>query len=94
MMAIYAIVICLGVRLGKIKFGGISLGVTFVLFMGILVGHIYSHYIIDPATNQTINHAGQNIIIDFVKEFGLILFVYCIGLQVGPGFFATFKRAA
>lgn len=92
LMAIYAIVICLGVRLGKIKFGGISLGVTFVLFMGILVGHIYSHYIIDPATNQTINHAGQNIIIDFVKEFGLILFVYCIGLQVGPGFFATFKK--
>lgn len=92
LVAIYAVVICIGVRLGKIKFGGVSLGVTFVLFMGILVGHIYSHYIIDPATNETINHAGQNIIIDFVKEFGLILFVYCIGLQVGPGFFATFKR--
>lgn len=92
LMAIYAIVICLGVRLGKIKFGGISLGVTFVLFMGILVGHIYSHYIIDPATNQTINHAGQNIIIDFVKEFGLILFVYSLGLQVGPSFFSSFGK--
>lgn len=91
LVVIYALVISLGVRLGKLKFGGISLGVTFVLFAGIIVGHIYSHYIAGP-DGALITHAGQNTIIDFVKEFGLILFVYCIGLQVGPGFFATFKK--
>ncbi len=91
LVVIYALVICLGVRLGKIKFGGISLGVTFVLFMGILVGHIYSHYITD-AGGALITHEGQKAIIDFIKELGLILFVYCIGLQVGPGFVAAFKK--
>lgn len=91
LVVIYALVISLGVRLGKLKIGGISLGVTFVLFAGIIVGHIYSHFIADPS-GALITHAGQNAIIDFVKEFGLILFVYCIGLQVGPGFFATFKK--
>lgn len=91
LVVIYALVISLGVRLGRLKFGGISLGVTFVLFAGIVVGHIYSHYIVD-AQNVFITHSGQKAIIDFVKEFGLILFVYCIGLQVGPGFFATFKK--
>jgi putative transport protein len=89
---IYALVISLGVKLGKIKFGGVALGVTFVLFVGILVGHIYSNYIVDPATGSTITHSAQKELIDFVKELGLILFVYCIGLQVGPGFFATFKK--
>jgi putative transport protein len=63
-----------------------------VLFVGILVGHIYSNYIVDPATGSTITHSAQKELIDFVKELGLILFVYCIGLQVGPGFFATFKK--
>lgn len=92
LVVIYALVISLGVKLGKIKFGGISLGVTFVLFVGIVVGHIYSHYIVDPATGGHITHAAQKDVIDFVKELGLILFVYCIGLQVGPGFFATFKK--
>ena len=92
LVVIYALVISLGVKLGKIKFGGVSLGVTFVLFVGIIVGHIYSHYIIDPATSDYITHAAQKEVIDFVKELGLILFVYCIGLQVGPGFFATFKK--
>ncbi len=91
LMVIYALVISLGVKLGKIKFGGIALGVTFVLFVGIIVGHIYSHYIPD-ANGVLITHSGQKELIDFVKEFGLILFVYCIGLQVGPGFFATFKK--
>ncbi len=92
LVVIYALVISLGVKLGKIKFGGVALGVTFVLFAGIVVGHIYSHYIVDPATNTFITHSGQKELIDFVKELGLILFVYCIGLQVGPGFFATFKK--
>lgn len=92
LVVIYALVISLGVKLGKIKFGGISLGVTFVLFVGIVVGHVYSHYIVDPATNAFITHAAQKEVIDFVKELGLILFVYCIGLQVGPGFIATFKK--
>jgi putative transport protein len=92
LVVIYALVISLGVKLGKIKFGGVALGVTFVLFVGILVGHIYSNYIVDPATGSTITHSAQKELIDFVKELGLILFVYCIGLQVGPGFFATFKK--
>ena len=92
LVVIYALVISLGVKLGKIKFGGISLGVTFVLFVGIVVGHIYSHYIVDPKTNEFITHAAQKETVDFVKELGLILFVYFIGLQVGPGFFATFKK--
>lgn len=75
---LYAFVIALGIALGKIKFFGISLGVTFVLFAGLFVGHF----------GFTADHE----IIEFVKEFGLILFVYSIGLQVGPGFFSSFKK--
>lgn len=75
---IYSIVIALGVMLGKIKFFGISLGVTFVLFVGILVGHL----------GFTIDHE----LMHFIREFGLILFVFSIGLQVGPGFFSSFKK--
>lgn len=75
---IYSIVICVGVILGRIKFFGISFGITFVLFMGILVSHF----------GYTVNEH----ILHFIKEFGLILFVYTIGLQVGPGFFASLKK--
>ena len=75
---IYSFVIFTGVLLGKIKFWGISLGTTFILFMGILVGHM----------GYTINHE----VLDFLKDFGLILFIYSIGLQVGPGFFSSFKK--
>lgn len=75
---LYAFVIALGVALGKIKFFGVSLGVTFVLFAGILMGHL----------GFTANHH----IVHFIKEFGLILFVFCIGLQVGPSFFSSFKK--
>ncbi len=82
---LYAAVICVGVRLGKIKFGGVALGVTFVLFAGILAGHLMLNTL-------GIDYAAQKPIIDVVKELGLILFVYCIGLQVGPSFFATFKQ--
>lgn len=83
-VVLYAAVISIGVKLGKIKFGGVALGVTFVLFAGILAGHIFNQFGID--------HAAQKPVIDFVKELGLILFVYCIGLQVGPSFFSTFKQ--
>lgn len=75
---IYSFVIFAGLILGKIKFFGISLGATFVLFMGIIVGHF----------GFTVNH----VTADFIKDFGLILFIYSIGLQVGPGFFSSFKK--
>ena len=75
---LYAIVISVGVLLGKVKVGGISLGVTFVLFAGILAGHI--------------GFTAPTNILSFIQDFGLILFVFCIGLQVGPGFFESFKK--
>lgn len=75
---LYALVIAFGVILGKIKIFGVSLGVTFVLFVGILVGHF----------QLTVNTE----ILHFIREFGLILFIFSIGLQVGPGFFSSFKR--
>ena len=75
---LYAIVIAVGVYLGKIKIGGISLGVTFVLFAGIAAGHI--------------GFTATPSVLSFLQEFGLILFVFMIGLQVGPGFFKSFKR--
>ena len=75
---LYAIVIAIGVYLGKIKIGGISLGVTFVLFAGILAGHV--------------GFTGPKEILTFVQDFGLILFVFMIGVQVGPGFFESFKK--
>ena len=75
---LYASVIAVGVFLGKIKIGGISLGVTFVLFAGIAAGHI--------------GFTATPSVLSFLQEFGLILFVFMIGLQVGPGFFESFKR--
>ena len=77
-VALYAFVIAVGVLLGKIKVFGVSLGVTFVLFVGILVGHF--------------GFTGNTSILNFVQDFGLILFVFCIGLQVGPSFFSSFKK--
>ena len=77
-VALYAFVISVGVLLGKIKFFGISLGGTFVLFVGILVGHF--------------GFTGNTSILSFIQDFGLILFVFCIGLQVGPSFFSSFKK--
>lgn len=88
-VALYAIVIALGVALGKIKIGGIALGATFVLFVGILAGHLYQSFgIASPDGGLAVPHG----VLDFVREFGLILFVYCIGLQVGPGFINSFKN--
>lgn len=75
---LYSVVIALGVYLGKIKFFGISLGVTFVLFVGIIAGHI--------------GFTGPKPILNFLQDFGLILFVFMIGLQVGPGFFESFGK--
>ena len=77
-VCLYAFVISVGVLLGKIKIFGISLGVTFVLFVGILMGHF--------------GFTSETHILHFVREFGLILFVFCIGLQVGPSFFSSFKK--
>lgn len=76
---LYAIVIAVGVYLGKIKIGGISLGVTFVLFAGIVAGHI--------------GFTAPAPILTFIQDFGLILFVFMIGMQVGPGFFESFGTA-
>ena len=76
---LYAIVIAIGVYLGKIKVFGVSLGVTFVLFTGILAGHI--------------GFTAPTPILTFMQDFGLILFVFMIGLQVGPGFFESFGTA-
>ena len=77
-LVLYSFVIAAGIYLGKIKFFGVSLGVTFVLFVGIVLGQI--GYTVDPNT------------LKFVRELGLILFIFSIGLQVGPGFFSSFKH--
>ncbi len=75
---ILGLTIAVGLLLGRIKFGSVSLGITWVLFVGILLSHFGLG--VDPQ------------ICHFVKEFGLILFVYSIGLQVGPGFFSSLKE--
>ena len=75
---ILALVVALGVMLGKLKVAGVSLGVTGILFVGI-----------------GFSYFGMNVdehLMHFLKEFGLILFVYSIGLQVGPGFFSSFRK--
>lgn len=75
---IIAVIIAVGLGLGKIKVKGISLGVTWVFFAGIFAGHI----------GLSINHD----MLLFAQNFGLVLFVYELGLQVGPGFFSSFKK--
>ena len=75
---LYSFVIFAGILLGKIKILGVSLGVTFVLFVGILLGHF--GYAVEANT------------LHFLREFGLILFIFSIGMQVGPGFFSSFKE--
>lgn len=77
-LILFSFVISAGIFLGKMKIFGVSLGVTFVLFVGILMGHL--------------GYVVEDEIIKFVREFGLILFIFSIGLQVGPGFFSSFKR--
>ena len=75
---VVAIVIAIGLGLNRIKFGSVSLGVTWILFVGIIAGHF--GFLLDNTTAH------------FVKEFGLILFIYSIGLEVGPGFFSSFRK--
>ncbi|MCM1337836.1 MAG: putative transporter [Candidatus Amulumruptor caecigallinarius] len=77
-IVLYCFVIVAGVALGKVKIAGVSLGVTFVLFVGILMGHF--------------GYMVNGDVLKFVREFGLILFIFSIGLQVGPSFFASFKQ--
>jgi uncharacterized transporter BT_2092 len=75
---LYSVVIFTGIYLGKIKILGVSLGVTFVLFVGLLLGHF--GYTTSPE------------VLNFLRDFGLILFIFSIGMQVGPGFFSSFKE--
>ena len=77
---VYGLAIAAGIWLGKIRVFGISLGVTWILFLGLLIS--YTGIQLNPETEH------------FLKEFGLILFVYSIGLQVGPGFFSALKQNA
>ncbi|MCR5314236.1 MAG: putative transporter [Bacteroidaceae bacterium] len=80
---LYSLVISLGVFLGnKVKIAGISLGVTWILFVGILIGDLLMR-----------GHVEENLaVLNFIQDFGLILFVFSIGLQVGPSFFTSFKQ--
>lgn len=77
---VYSLTIAAGIALGKVKIFGISFGITWVLFVGLIISYF----------GITINKETEH----FVKEFGLILFVYAVGLQVGPGFFASLKKSA
>lgn len=77
-IVLFSFVIAAGLLLGKIKFGGVSLGVTFVLFVGIILGQF--------------GYTADGDVIKFLREFGLILFIFAIGLQVGPSFFSSFKQ--
>ena len=80
LLLLYSFVIAVGVLLGKLKFRGVSFGVAFILFTGIVVGHL--------------GFTGNLKTIGFIQDFGLILFVYSLGLQVGPSFFTSFRNGA
>ncbi len=75
---ILSLVIALGLCLGKLRVKGVSLGLAWILFIGLIFGHFSLNF--------------DEHLLHFLKEFGLILFVYSIGLEVGPGFFASFKN--
>ena len=77
-VAVLSIVAAIGVYLGRLKIYGISLGVTFVFFTGIMAGHL------GIKVNEDM--------LNFAQNFGLIVFVYTLGLQVGPGFFSSLKK--
>src|SRR3989338_242237 len=75
---IISLVGALGLALGSIRIFGINIGIAGILFVGLLFGHFHLT-LSDP-------------VIEFIRDFGLILFVYTIGMQVGPGFFSSFKK--
>ena len=77
-VVVVALIIATGLALGKFKVGGISLGVAFVFFIGILAGHL--HLSVDAT------------VLDFIETFGLAMFVYCLGLHVGPNFFGSLRE--
>jgi AspT/YidE/YbjL antiporter-like protein len=77
-VVIISLISAIGLGLGKVKIFGITLGVTFVFFAGILAGHLGL-----SVDSQMLNYA---------ESFGLVIFVYALGLQVGPGFFASFRK--
>ena len=77
-VVILSIVSAVGLYLGRIKFFGVSLGITFVFFAGILAGHL------GIEVNKDM--------LAFAQNFGLVIFVYTLGLQVGPGFFSSLKH--
>ena len=79
-IVVYGLTISIGLLLGRVKIAGISLGVTWILFAGLFISYMGIH------VNAEMK--------DLFKEFGLILFVYTVGLQVGPGFFASLKKGA
>ncbi|MDO5310256.1 MAG: hypothetical protein Q4G03_12305 [Planctomycetia bacterium] len=86
-------VIALGLALGRVKFRGVALGTTFVLLVGLAVGHFGSLFpdLLYQDANG-VRHFVNPTILHFVREYGLILFVYAIGMQVGSGIFAAFKK--
>ncbi|MBQ1866197.1 MAG: transporter, partial [Bacteroidales bacterium] len=75
---LFAVVIGLGLYLGKFRIKGVSIGSTWILFVGIILSHF--------------GLRAHPTILAFLKDFGLILFVFSIGMQVGPGFFSSFKK--
>ena len=75
---IISLICGIGLGLGKIKIFGVSLGATFVFFTGILAGHL--GFIVNPD------------MLTILQNFGLIIFIYSLGVQVGPGFFASLKK--
>ena len=77
-VVVLSLISVIGIGLGKIRFFGVSLGAAFIFFTGIVAGHF--GLTVDPA------------MLAFTESFGLILFVFSIGLQVGPGFFSSFKQ--
>ena len=77
-LLLFALVIASGLWLGRFKVKGVSIGTTWILFLGILLSHF--------------GFRGDPTALAFMKDFGLILFVFSIGLQVGPGFFQSFRK--
>ncbi|MGP1515649.1 MAG: putative transporter [Bacteroidales bacterium] len=89
-MLMLALTIALGIYLGRFKVKGISLGITWVLFIGIILSHFGHTFLVSQGITD--RYFVDPKIFGFIKEFGLILFVYAIGLQVGPNFFSSLRQ--